>query len=517
MRLTESEKNRILSLHNTEKNKFILSEKRFKLGKVRINKNKDGFYSLILNSKKWGFDPEKLKDTDKVFELITTSLSDEHPNLTSDRLLFGEKIDKFGGRDVYRFAILPQIAVTKSEEDEIKTNLEQEVEQTGSQTILNQEISTIISNFQDRLDGTVPSTMSLTTSTDTETVQKANKTECPLDANGPIIRKGKRGERVKILQLMLMDCGYDLPKFGADGKFGQETYDAVEKYQIDNNLGVDGKAGPETIGSLCQCNTTKGVDVWQDEKYDNLKDELEQSSSGSREITDSDWPSQYGCILKIDGVKKWYPPVDLEVPSRTGYNYYISGRKFSYSFNDNGLYYIHSPNLDETYDGGKAWGQIKCFGDLVILDPQGKQEDEDDYMNDFSKNNFKELLEYLDVQFLINPYYKQIAGVILMSIIGLKSRNSDDLKLAKKALEVIKDDEVNYSKEFQEAAGILYNIEIKGKKPSDSELNKLKELADEMYLPADCKRIDHPVSNGIYELLDDYFAENYDGPLILGC
>ena len=513
MRLTESEKNRILSLHNTEKNKFILSEKRFKLGKVRINKNKDGFYSLILNSKKWGFDPEKLKDTDKVFELITTSLSDEHPNLTSDRLLFGEKIDKFGGRDVYRFAILPQIAVTKSEEDEIKTNLEQEVEQTGSQTILNQEISTIISNFKDRLDGAVPSTISLTTSTDTETVQKANKTECPLDANGPIIRKGKRGERVKILQLMLMDCGYDLPKFGADGKFGKETYDAVEKYQIDNNLGVDGKAGPETIGSLCQCSTTKGVDVWQDEKYDNLKDELEQSSGGSREITDSDWPSQYGCVLKIDGIKK-----GSTKPLQTiGKNYYIGGRKFNVSFNDKGEYYYHSSNFDRTYDGVDPSGKYECFGDLVLLDKKRMEQTQDYDITTLKNNNFKKVLEDHDTDFLINPGYGQSAGMILMSVIGLKSRNSDDLKLAKKALEVINDDEVNYSKEFQEAARILYNIEIKGKKPSDSELNKLKELAEEMYSPADCKRIDHLVSNGIYELLDGYFAENYDGPLILGC
>lgn len=262
MRLTESERKRILSLHNTERNEFILSENKFKLGRIKINKNKDGYYSLILNPKKLNFNPSKLKDTDLVFKLIKQTLSKEHPDLTARRIRFGKKTDKFGGRDVYRFAVLPNLSIPPEVETEIQQSLDTPVNQkeTGTETITDVNVTTTNTT---QSDGT----------TSTTTQPRANPEGCPLDWKDGTLKKGSYGRRVKILQLMLMDCGYDLPKAGADSDYGDETYGVVETYQKQNGLGVDGKAGEETIKSLCKCKNPERIDIWQDEKYE-LKNEV---------------------------------------------------------------------------------------------------------------------------------------------------------------------------------------------------------------------------------------------------
>lgn len=41
------------------------------------------------------------------------------------------------------------------------------------------------------------------------------------------LSKGDKGERVKYLQVILMKAGFDLPKYGADGHYGDETEKAV--------------------------------------------------------------------------------------------------------------------------------------------------------------------------------------------------------------------------------------------------------------------------------------------------
>lgn len=59
------------------------------------------------------------------------------------------------------------------------------------------------------------------------------------------------GYDVKTLQGALMAHGYDLEYCGgADGIFGEGTEEAVENYQRDHGLTVDGEVGSETWGSL---------------------------------------------------------------------------------------------------------------------------------------------------------------------------------------------------------------------------------------------------------------------------
>lgn len=61
-----------------------------------------------------------------------------------------------------------------------------------------------------------------------------------------ILKKGSKGEDVKKLQQKLLDLGYKLPKYGADGDYGNETVATVKAFQKDWGLKQDGIAGPET-------------------------------------------------------------------------------------------------------------------------------------------------------------------------------------------------------------------------------------------------------------------------------
>ncbi len=69
------------------------------------------------------------------------------------------------------------------------------------------------------------------------------------------LRKGSTGAAVKELQTLLMKHGYDLPRYGADGDFGNETLAAVKAFQSDKGLEVDGAVGPITWAALRTENT----------------------------------------------------------------------------------------------------------------------------------------------------------------------------------------------------------------------------------------------------------------------
>jgi len=65
-----------------------------------------------------------------------------------------------------------------------------------------------------------------------------------------VYKKGSKGAEVKKIQQLLLDRGYKLPKYGADGSYGAETEAAVKQFQQDWGLKVDGKVGPETLKML---------------------------------------------------------------------------------------------------------------------------------------------------------------------------------------------------------------------------------------------------------------------------
>ena len=69
-----------------------------------------------------------------------------------------------------------------------------------------------------------------------------------------ILKKGMRGDDVRRMQEMLIQLGYGqlLQPDGADGDFGNNTYNAVVQFQMKNGLYVDGEAGPDTLGKMIE-------------------------------------------------------------------------------------------------------------------------------------------------------------------------------------------------------------------------------------------------------------------------
>ena len=84
-----------------------------------------------------------------------------------------------------------------------------------------------------------------------------NDLEACLD-NERTIKKGDNGGAVSLIQQALVDAGFPLPRFGVDGKFGNETRNALQNFQRSSSLNPDGVVGPRTISALDSL-FTKGV------------------------------------------------------------------------------------------------------------------------------------------------------------------------------------------------------------------------------------------------------------------
>jgi len=60
----------------------------------------------------------------------------------------------------------------------------------------------------------------------------------------------KRGDDVRALQKALVSLGFSVGKSGADGVYGNDTRNAVRRFQQANRLTVDGIVGRHTAGAL---------------------------------------------------------------------------------------------------------------------------------------------------------------------------------------------------------------------------------------------------------------------------
>lgn len=85
------------------------------------------------------------------------------------------------------------------------------------------------------------------------------------DLGERILRNGSEGEDVKELQKYLIQLGYSCGSYGADGDFGDATELAVEKFQKDHGLEVDGEYGPKSHAAM-----EKALDD-ADKKADNAR------------------------------------------------------------------------------------------------------------------------------------------------------------------------------------------------------------------------------------------------------
>jgi hypothetical protein len=74
----------------------------------------------------------------------------------------------------------------------------------------------------------------------------SGKTELAKNAKGPAVGK---------MQEALLTAGYKLPRFGADGKFGDETAKALKKFQTDHCLKDTGRLDKQTMEQLSIAST----------------------------------------------------------------------------------------------------------------------------------------------------------------------------------------------------------------------------------------------------------------------
>lgn len=72
----------------------------------------------------------------------------------------------------------------------------------------------------------------------------------------PTLRKGSKGAFVTLLQTKLIQLGYDLEPFGADGQYGAKTMAAVKQFQHDAGLQEDGVTGQRTWAALDEWKAT---------------------------------------------------------------------------------------------------------------------------------------------------------------------------------------------------------------------------------------------------------------------
>lgn len=66
----------------------------------------------------------------------------------------------------------------------------------------------------------------------------------------PQLAKGDKGDKVRVLQELLLGRGYDLGTYGADGDFGAATWTAVAQFQAASGLTADGIVGENTWRKL---------------------------------------------------------------------------------------------------------------------------------------------------------------------------------------------------------------------------------------------------------------------------
>lgn len=85
-----------------------------------------------------------------------------------------------------------------------------------------------------------------------QSVENVVATTPPVTETKSDIQKAKEyvGGRCQELQEKLIKLGYNCGEYGADGIFGQETYNSLVQFQKDNGLDPDGLAGVATFAKL---------------------------------------------------------------------------------------------------------------------------------------------------------------------------------------------------------------------------------------------------------------------------
>ena len=102
------------------------------------------------------------------------------------------------------------------------------------------------------------------------------------------LAKGATGADVKAMQEMLLQIGYDLPRYGADGDFGSETQRALQAFQQNEGLEDHGKYDEKTHAALMNAVADADEDSTVQDASDPNLTEQEENKSGERVMIVSD-------------------------------------------------------------------------------------------------------------------------------------------------------------------------------------------------------------------------------------
>lgn len=75
------------------------------------------------------------------------------------------------------------------------------------------------------------------------------------------LKRGDKGAEVANLQRALLSLGYPLPKYGADGDFGEETEQAVTHFQAEHGLTASGIADKDTLEAIAAAQQDPGGSI----------------------------------------------------------------------------------------------------------------------------------------------------------------------------------------------------------------------------------------------------------------
>ena len=122
-----------------------------------------------------------------------------------------------------------------------------------------------------------------------------------------LLKRGMSGSDVRELQELLMQLGYDLPRYGADGDYGDETVSAVKAFQRQAGLTADGVYGAQTHTALMAAtDVTDEPDIDDAQPDDDAKYEhtLRISADGRWNVR-SGPGTEYGIVTVVSAGAKF--------------------------------------------------------------------------------------------------------------------------------------------------------------------------------------------------------------------
>ena len=148
-----------------------------------------------------------------------------------------------------------------------------------------------------------------------------------------ILRRGSKGADVMEMQEKLLKLGYDLGKYGADGDFGNDTYNAVVLFQKEHGLSpVDGEVGNDTAAAIEEAM-----------KNPQKKEYADDAGSGPVYTTAG--------VIKPDPVHVIVKPIEDEEPPDDGFAFHEGD---IVNFIGNGFYFTSKAKVGIACKAGRA-------------------------------------------------------------------------------------------------------------------------------------------------------------------